>query len=303
MSQRIAILICTHDRPQSLQRLLDGLRAEWQPGVFLAIADNGTRSSQAVVDQFQNCFPMSYRRIPEPGLVVARNAAIELALGQDADFLVFIDDDEAPRKGWLASLLQTLEDRKADIATGQVEAEFLVDPPAWALSGRYFEDDGHSYRTSNLVIRASTFPKDPGKWFQSQFNFLGGEDSELLGRLVEGGAVHAVAEGAVVTELVPAERLRRRYIWRRGTRDGAVIAEIIFMRRGPSMAAFMLCLVEAAKKLGYACNHVFWTWLQPWRINNALYDIHATAGICMRMGGFRPAFYGRRSKANSDMSG
>lgn len=70
--------------------------------------------------------------------------------------------------------------------------------------------------------------------------------------------MHTVATDAVVTEFVPAERLRRRYIWRCGMRDGAIIAETILTARGTTLSAYAACTLEAARKLGYAANHVFW---------------------------------------------
>ncbi|MFO1131824.1 MAG: glycosyltransferase [Hyphomicrobiales bacterium] len=300
MNPRIAILICTHDRPEFLRLLLDGLRHERQPGVFLCVVDNGMRSSAAIVEPFRAEFELFYRRVEEPGVVVARNACLALAMDHAPDVLVFIDDDETPNSGWLAAMMRTLRDTNADFVTGPVEAKFLVPPPDWAIRGDFFRHDGRSYRTSNLAIRAASFPKDPEDWFQARFNRLGGEDSELLGRLVGGGAVHEVAADAVVTEFVPAERLRRRYIWRCGTRDGAIIAETILTARGNTAAAYAACLIEAAKKLGYAANHLFWTLRSPWRVNSAIRDVNASAGIVLKLAGRSSHYYGSHGAAAQD---
>lgn len=294
MNPRIAILICTHDRPRFLRLLLEGLQREWQAGVCLAVVDNGTRSSEDVIDPFRRQMEIHYRRIDEPGVVVARNACIELALAQAPEFLVFIDDDETPNPGWLAAMIRTMRDTGADFATGPVEARFLATPPGWAVRGDFFRHDGRSYRTSNLAIRTAALPPDSAEWFQGQFNRLGGEDSELLDRLVAGGAVHALATDAVVTEFVPAERLRRRYIWRCGTRDGAIIAETIFTRRGTNPSAYAACIVEAGRKLAYAANHLCWTIGAPWRINYAIRDVNASAGILMKMAGVASTYYGNQ---------
>lgn len=292
MNPRIAILICTHDRPRFLQLLLEGLQREWQPGVFLAVVDNGTSSSEAVLDPFKRQFQAYYRRMEEPGVVVARNACIELALFHEPEFLVFIDDDETPNPGWLGAMIRTMQETNADFATGPVEAKFLAPPPNWAVRGDFFRHDGRSYRTSNLAIRTAALPKNSEDWFQGQFNRLGGEDSELLGRLVAGGAVHEIATDAVVTEFVPAARLRRRYIWRCGIRDGAIIAETVLTERGRNVSAYGICGLEALKKVGYAANHMFWTIHSPWRVNNSLRDLLSAMGIFLRVAGFRLSFYG-----------
>jgi glycosyltransferase involved in cell wall biosynthesis len=258
--------------------------------------DNGTYSSKAIIDPFRGQFELVYRRVEEPGLVVARNACLELALAHDPEFLAFIDDDEVPKVGWLASLMRTMRETNADFVTGPVEAKFLVQPPAWAIQGNYFSHDGHSYSTSNLAIRASSFPRDKSRWFQKQFNRLGGEDGELLNRLVEGGAVHRVTPDAVVTEFVPVERLRRRYVWRCGTRDGAIIAETVITKHGINSRAYVTCLLEAAKKVGYASNHLFWSIRWPWRINSAIRDINASAGILLALAGMKSSYYGGQRK-------
>lgn len=292
MEPRTAILICTHDRPQFLEQLLEALRRQQRPEVFLVIVDNGSRSAEPVVARFRSDFELYYRRLQEPGLVVARNASIELALKHAPGLLAFIDDDEIPKEGWLEQLATRLHETDADFVTGPVEAKFVIPPPHWAIQGDFFNHDGRSYRTSNLAIRTTSLPKEPSEWFQIQFNRLGGEDGELLDRLVTGGAVHEIAHDAVVMEFVPAERLRRRYIWRCGFRDGAIISETIFTRHGTTTLAYARCLLEAFKKLGYSANHLFWVVRSPWRFNSAVRDFNAAAGIIVRMAGAELFFYG-----------
>jgi hypothetical protein len=94
--------------------------------------------------------------------------------------------------------------------------------------------------------------------------------------------------------LIPAERLRRRYIWRCGTRDGAITTQTILTKRGPGLLAFSECILEAIKKLGYALNHLFWVVRSPWRINSAIRDMNAAGGVLLSMAGHRPSFYGGR---------
>lgn len=303
MNPRIVVLVCTHDRPEFLPRLLEGLRQEWQPGVFLAIVDNGTRSSKAIVDEFKDVLDLSYMKVEEPGLVVARNTCMRLALERSPDVLVFIDDDETPQRGWLQSLIDRMIETNADIVTGPVEAQFLAPPPAWATKGDFFNHNGHSFRTSNLAIRVTALPKDPENWFQTRFNRLGGEDSEFLERLVAAGALHRVAPFAVVTEFIPEERLRRRYIWRCGTRDGAIIAETLFARHGVNLRAYAACSAEALRKLGYALNHMICSIISPWRMNAAIRDINAVSGIALAIAGARLTFYGTQGKRVDDIAG
>lgn len=292
MEHRIGILICTSDRRQHLQSLLVALRSEWRVGTFLIIVDNGRQSSEEIISPFKEYFEIHYCRLQTPGLVVARNTCLKLALAKSADFLAFIDDDEVPRPGWLTNLIRKIEETRADFVTGPVEPIFLTSPPRWATQGGYFQYNGHSFQTGNLIVRVATFPKEPTEWFQMEFNLLGGEDRELLGRLVAGGARREVADDAIVAEYVPPERMRRRYLWRRGARDGAVIATIVLIRHKGSLGAYIICIYEVCKKLGYAIDNLVCTPISPWRINSVMYDIYAASGILLRLMGLRFSFYG-----------
>ncbi|MFM8745606.1 MAG: glycosyltransferase family 2 protein [Aestuariivirga sp.] len=293
---RTAILICTFDRPELLRSLLAALARDRQPDTRVVVLDNGATPSEHIVTAFRAALDVDYQRLASPGLAAARNACLRAALAQRPEFLAFIDDDELPEPGWLASLLRTLTETGADFATGPVVPRFVDPPPSWITRGRFFEKSGETYCTSNLIIRASALPPDERDWFQPAFNFSGGEDNEFLNRLADNGAAHAVARDAVVIETIPPGRMKRRYVWRGGLRDGVVIAEIAAARRGPGPGCYLFCLWRMTQKLGYAANHLLWAPLAPWRINRAMADAAAAAGILLRASGRRFAFYGPDAK-------
>ena len=192
---KICILICTYQRPGPLRKLLSALVVQAQ-GCTTIVVDNGPNSSEAVVSGFLASLNIVYDRIAERGLVSARNRAMRLALAFHPEFLVFIDDDEVPDAGWLASLIARLEQTGADIACGPVVPEYLEPPPRWATQGEFFHASADVFGTSNLILRASCLPTDESKWFQHEFNFSGGEDYEFLSRLAANGAIQAAAETA-----------------------------------------------------------------------------------------------------------
>ncbi|HQY73403.1 MAG TPA: glycosyltransferase family 2 protein [Aestuariivirga sp.] len=291
---KTCILICTYNRPELLRRLLTALVPQARKhGCMTVIVDNGTRSSEAVASSFHQEMEIIYERLSEPGLVSARNRAMRLALASHPEFLACIDDDEVPEADWLANLLQRIEETGAGFATGPVVPEFAVAPPRWATDGAYFFAEGDSFRTSNLILRAAILPKDESQWFHPAFNYSGGEDSEFLGRLAANGAVHVVAENAVVRESVPASRLKRRYIWRRGLRDGVAIAQILALRSKSRTGFAARIMGRAGAKFGYAANHLFWSPLSPWQFHRAMADLAAATGILLRAVGVKFAFYGR----------
>jgi succinoglycan biosynthesis protein ExoM len=291
--RKVSILICTFNRPELLRKLLQALAPQArQHESTVVVVDNGTEPSEAIAAAFQKDMNIVYQRLAAPGLVSARNAALRLALSRKPEFLAFIDDDEAPEAGWLSGLIERLEESGADFATGPVIPDFAAPPPRWAVKGEFFEKSGETHCTSNLIMRTACIPADESQWFRPEFNFSGGEDKEFLARLAAGGAVHTVAKAAIVKEVVPASRMKSSYIWRRGLRDGVVLAEIISLE-STSRAGFVAGVIfRAAQKLGYALNHLFWTVKSPWRFNNAMSDLAAVGGILSHSMGLKLAFYG-----------
>jgi succinoglycan biosynthesis protein ExoM len=293
---KICILICTFNRPELLRKLLKALTPQAkQHESTVVIVDNGTEPSDAIAAAFRQDMDIVYQRVAEPGLVSARNAALRLALSRGAEFLAFIDDDETPETGWLSALVERMEESGADFATGPVVPDYAAPPPSWATKGEFFEKSGETHCTSNLIMRATCIPADEGQWFRPEFNFSGGEDKEFLARMAAGGAIHTVAKAAIVKEAVPASRMKSSYIWRRGLRDGVVIAEIVSLE-STSRAGFLAAIIcRCAQKLGYGLNHLFWTAKSPWRFNNAMSDMSAVVGVVLRSAGIRIDFYGSPS--------
>ena len=298
---KTCILICTFDRPELLRQLLSALVPQVNAhGCATIIVDNGVRSSETVVSSFKPEIPIIYERISQPGLVSARNRAISLALATHPEYLAFIDDDEVPEANWLFNLIRRIEETGADFASGPVVPEYAAPPPRWVTEGEFFHAPGDSFRTSNLILRASCLPENESQWFQYEFNFSGGEDDEFLSRLAANGAVHVVAEAAIVRETVPASRMRRRYIWRRGLRDGVAIAQIIALRSQSKSSFAALVFYRTGAKLGYAFNHLFWSLSSPWRFHCAMADLAAASGIMLRALGVKIAFYGQAGNRPSE---
>jgi len=260
----------------------------------IVIVDNGTHLSETVVSSFQPEIPIVYERISQPGLVSARNCAMGLALATHPEYLAFIDDDEVPEADWLANLIGRAKRTGADIIGGPVVPQFEAAPPQWAVAGDFFSKSGTSPGTENLLLRVSSVPPDESDWFRKEFNFSGGEDHEFLSRLIANGAVNVVAEAAIVHEAVPASRMRRRYIWRRGLRDGVTIAQIIALRSQSRTGVAAIVLNRTGAKLAYAFNHLFWSLSSPWRFNCAMADLAAASGIMLRAMGVKFVFYGQR---------
>ena len=218
----VCVIIPTFRRPQGLEQAMRSVVA--QAGISalslplsLIVCDNSPEASaRAQVEGFEAAFPVIYIHEPKTGVANARNSAIKAC---DADFIAFLDDDEAAPAGWLARLTAVQARFDADVVFGPVEAR-LADS-ATRYSGyftRFFSRFGPEssqvlnsyYGCGNSLIRRSALPKDHAP-FSIERNDMGGEDDQLFHGLMTNGATLAWAADAPVFEDVPAARSRLGY--------------------------------------------------------------------------------------------
>lgn len=295
--QTLVILICTFNRSHYLDDLLTALAYEVSTAecttLSVVIIDNGTEEVKSQVEAFRLALPIEYVRLPNSGLVGARNYSLACGLRHQPDFLAFIDDDEVPEKGWLNNLVSTLETSRADFAVGRVQPRFAEPPPGWAPP--FFTKSGEAYCTSNLIIRGCLIPEDESRWFQERFTYTGGEDGDFLSRLAEGGARGTVASSAIVYENVPRDRVTLKYLWRRGLRDGVVLSMMASSRIGGGTQLVRITFPKAALKLLYGLNHLIWSLTDSDRLPRAIDDFAVATGLVIGSFNFSVDLYGHRT--------
>jgi glycosyltransferase involved in cell wall biosynthesis len=220
----ISVCICTYKRPEYLKRLLAELRDQDTDTLFtysIVVADNDRlRSAESVVTDFAQKSPFVVRYCVEPrqNIALTRNKAIANATG---DFVAFIDDDEFPGRSWLASLFRTLRECKSDGVLGPVKPHFDDEPPQWVIEGGFHDRpmhktglvlDWNDCRTGNVLLKSDLFP--PGvQPFRPEC--LSGEGQDFFRRMMGKGHVFVWCNEAVVYEVVPPERWKRRFLLRR----------------------------------------------------------------------------------------
>lgn len=231
------ICVCTYRRNDLLADLLTAVRAagrdDQAPQVI--VVDNSPEGQAAEV--VGRLYPEArYVHESEPGIAAARNAAVE-AVPQEAQAVIFVDDDERVRPGWLDALLDCARSSGADTVSGPVES--IIPEEAAERIERTgfirrsdFPTGPWAYRpaTNNVLVRAEWFTRR-GFRFDTAFNFTGGEDSDLFERMQSAGAVSWWCAEAQVEEDVPAERLTEEWMRQRGVRAGHVRA-LKLTRRG-----------------------------------------------------------------------
>ena len=150
------------------------------------------------------------------------------------DWLALIDDDELPGPDWLQTLVQAQKQSGADGVMAPVVATYTDATPQWMRQGGFFERRRFSTgtpigledsRTGNVLLRADmvrslTPPFDP------DFGRSGGEDTWFFAQLHRAGYRFVWCDEAVVTEEVPKERSRARWILIRAYRGGQTYARV-----------------------------------------------------------------------------
>lgn len=231
-SPRVTIAIPTFRRRERLARLLDELpgqrrAAETAHGVttsIVVIDNDPERSAREVVDGQDAVYVTE----PTPGLAAVRNAAIDAA--GDADALVFIDDDETPEPGWLASLVGQWRAGGSEFVSGRVSSTFAEPVDPWIEAGGFFrrvtfapEERMPFAATNNLLIDLG-FLRAHGLRFDPAFSLSGGEDIRITSQAVALGARITACPDALVLDPVPTDRATRSWVLRRAFRVGTTTA-------------------------------------------------------------------------------
>ena len=225
----VCVCVCTYKRPQLLRRLLEKLTLlETSEGFSysVVVVDNDQgRSAESTVSEIQSALNFSIRYCPEPrqGIARARNMAVANASG---DFVAFIDDDEFPTPQWLVNLFQTLQDYNVDGVLGPVRPHFDANPPRWLAQGGFHERPAHLTgmrldwtlcRTGNVLLKRELF-QGMSEPFRPEC--LSGEDQDFFRRMIEKGHGFVWCNEAVVYEVVPPARWKRRFLVRRAFQRG-----------------------------------------------------------------------------------
>ena len=183
MVSKVACIIPTHGRPGHLSRSLDSvLQQSLAPTEIMVADDLDDAPTAAIVHVTALRTEIPLRRILNklhPGASGSRNAG---AAASTAEFLAFLDDDDAWRPDHLAHALAELDRTGADAAISGTcrikhdgSIQEIVMPPREAIQGRLF-DKNFGMTGSNLVIRRATFERlggfDPALPVFNDWDFL-----------------------------------------------------------------------------------------------------------------------------------
>ena len=302
---RIDICVCTFRRPQ-LADTLRSLGAQEVPpevSVRLVVADNDhAPSARNLVDALRADIPfdLTYVHCPAGNISVARNACLDAAKG---DFLAFIDDDCVASPGWLAALLATAEETKADAVLGPVHAIYAETAPSWMQRGDFHSTLPVCVRgayltgyTCNVLMRRGS-PHLDGRRFDVALGRSGGEDTAFFTAIRRAGGTIAYADEAVASEAVPAERARFSWLARRRFRTGQTHGRLLAPTPGRTPDRIAL----ASAKVAYCAGAAIFGAFDATRRNRALLRGIMHAGVVSGLMGAREiTLYGDAAPAKGD---
>jgi succinoglycan biosynthesis protein ExoM len=220
--QTISVCICSYGRPQRLSKLFESLDRLGEGSDFdlkLVVIDNDPLgSAERVVRRTRHRSPVHYVVESKPGIAAARNAALKCSAS--ADWVAFVDDDEVVDAHWLAELVETALEFKADVVGGPVIPIFANNVPEWFIEGGFCQRPrfrtGQNPKwlgTGNVLIARRVLAEIGG--FDERFGLTGGEDTDFFFRVRHAGFKIAWCDEATVYEYIGPERGNMRcQLWR-----------------------------------------------------------------------------------------
>lgn len=248
-NSNVVVAVLTYQRTEILPDTIAALLTECidveRAGVL--VIDNNPAGDawptvRALMDRAR---PQRLRYVHErtPGIAAARNRALHEARG--ARILIFIDDDELPRPGWIAALLLLHDERAPTAIAGPVVSEFssAVDP--WITAGRFFMrrrmPSGSTLTvaaTNNLLLDIAQV-RALGLAFDPRFGLTGGEDTLFTRQLVRRGGSMLWCDEAIVIDRVPSSRLSRQWVLRKDYSTGNTRVRVDVALAGTAAARAM----------------------------------------------------------------
>lgn len=242
----VSLCIATYRRPERLACVLEDLTQQTRLPDEVVVVDNDREASaRAVVEERIRAaapFPIRYAVQPQKNISLTRNKTVELAGG---DWLAFIDDDERAPPHWLAQLTEAADRFEADGVLGPVDPVVPPTAPAWIRRGRFYDFPRmptgliippNRLRFGNVLLKA-TWLRGEAPPFDPALGLTGGEDGDLLSRIVQRGARIVWCDEAIVREPVEASRLSLSWLLRRALSGGQDFARHSLAGRYGAMSA------------------------------------------------------------------
>lgn len=220
---KIIICICTYKRNEQLIKLIKSIDA---------INYKDIKINKLIVDNFieSNCLNILYENNVrnfyyfienKKGLSNARNRALSEVKKYDFDYCIFLDDDQIVAENWLEEMINSLKSNNSDIVKGNVIYFSNINKRERNTKVKLFYPDnnlkdGESIRycgLGNTIMKKKVI--NEGVFFDSRFNYIGGEDTDFFLKLHNLGYKISYSERGIVYEEIGVDRLTTNYILKR----------------------------------------------------------------------------------------
>jgi len=283
--RHICVSVATRNRPKMLCNLFSSLslmrQLEDDHVSFLIVENSSSKTLDHIVHQFRADMPGSkieYHNEGTAGISAVRNFALNHAITQGYDLLVFVDDDETVDTNWLVNLLAERDRSDFDIVGSPVrpmpyqEDLTFMQKLVWSGIERSGLKSERKCKLKCASGKAHSIKIATGSWmgklsffretelrFDQKLGLTGGEDWNLWLKAKELGAKTGWASDAIAYETVPASRLTLSYHFRRN-RDHNITEFTARYRENPKKALKKLpmkFLGRGFKVIGAICSTPF----------------------------------------------
>lgn len=255
---RVTVAIATFRRPATLAHALERVVEQAESlgrDVRVLVVDNDPDASARELVTGTWSGRAEYRHEPRPGLAAVRNHALDASASSDV--LVFVDDDEVPRDGWLENLLDAWARWGCAAVAGPTVRQLAEPVDPWVRASGFFEPRraGASGTVvagagaGNLLLDLHVLRRH-GLRFDERFGASGGEDSMLTKALGARGEVVRWCAEAVADEPVADDRATRRWVLRRAYRTGTTWSAVNVALQGTAAGRVRKRLVLAVHGAG-----------------------------------------------------
>lgn len=302
VSPRVCIAVLTFRRPSDLAELLPQLDRQFSDAVdsssYVLVVDNDEMpSAESIVQQCDGAYTFRYAHVATPGIAAARNGALDGA--READLLIFIDDDERPSADWLDALVSTYRTSRPAAVAGPVISSFAVTPDPWVSAGQYFTrrrwDTGTEIplaATNNLLLDMAVIRRLDLR-FDESLGLTGGEDTLFTRTLTARGGRIIWNNEAVVTDVVPENRMTRRWVIQRRFSAGNTTS-LVALRLATSVWQRLALRLELTSRGGLrlvgGAGKAAWGWVSRSTSHEAQGVRTAARGLGMLAGAWGIAY-------------
>lgn len=125
---KLSVMIITKDRPMPLARCLESLCQQTKKPHQVIIVDSSQKSNISLIESFKEKLPITYLSENRLGFGVARNRALENAIG---DIVTTIDDDEEASLSWCQEIIKAHQNAP-DVTA--IQGRFVCQPQKSVLA-------------------------------------------------------------------------------------------------------------------------------------------------------------------------